>query len=243
MVSSRGERQPPQNGGEGDNVDDRPWLGLIQLLCSALARLPPPGGVVPADHHNLRFARSLNLVCIKNKSICTLFVCGLTIVYTQFESCLHKEQNNLHIVRIWFTHCLHKVTMGFIVRARTCPPHSRGGNQAWHSHSPSAQTCHFHPSRPSSPGRGCHHHAKNELSCEESVPSSRYCTGVYLPNCPWFSCFLTHHSAGKQARQLHLSSCATWDLQNASTIKISANQSLCLMVHTCPKKFTKCKLI
>ena len=61
--------------------------------------------------------------------------------------------------------------------------------------------------------------------------------------CPWCFCFLTHHSAGKQARQLHLSSCATWDLQNASTIKISANQSLCLMVHTCPKKFTKCKLI
>jgi hypothetical protein len=174
----------------------------------------------------LRFARSLNLVCIKNKSICTLFVCGLTIVYTQFESCLHKEQNNLHIVRIWFTHCLHKVTMGFIVRARTCPPHSRGGNQSWHSHSPSAQTCHFHPSRPSSPGCGT-----------GAAPArTSNCPGSRQTNCPWFSYFSTHHSAGKPARQLHPLSCATWDLKNASTVKIFANQSLCLMVHTCPKK-------
>ena len=34
----RYEGQPPQNGGDGDNVDDGPGLGLIQLLRSALAR-------------------------------------------------------------------------------------------------------------------------------------------------------------------------------------------------------------
>ncbi len=45
VVPRRDEGQPPQNGGDGDNVDDRPRLGLIQLLRSALARLPPPGGV------------------------------------------------------------------------------------------------------------------------------------------------------------------------------------------------------
>ncbi len=47
VVSHRDERQPPQDGGDGDDVDDGPWLGLIQLLRSALARLPPPGGGVP----------------------------------------------------------------------------------------------------------------------------------------------------------------------------------------------------
>ena len=49
----------------------------------------------------------------------------------------------------------------------------------------------------------CAHHASHASSCERSVPSSRYCTGVYLPNCPWFFCFSTHCSAGKQARQTH----------------------------------------
>ena len=47
VVPRRNERQPPQDGGDGDDVDDGPWLGLIQLLRSALARLPPPGGGVP----------------------------------------------------------------------------------------------------------------------------------------------------------------------------------------------------
>ena len=45
VVPCRDEGQPPQNGVDGDNVDDGPRLGLIQLLRSALARLPPPGGV------------------------------------------------------------------------------------------------------------------------------------------------------------------------------------------------------
>ena len=49
VVSRRDERQPPQDGGDGDDVDDGPWLGLIQLLRSALARLPPPGGGVSAS--------------------------------------------------------------------------------------------------------------------------------------------------------------------------------------------------
>ncbi len=34
-------------------------------------------------------------------------------------------------------------------------------------------------------------HKVYSISCEESEPSSRYCTEVYLLNCPWFSCFLS----------------------------------------------------
>ena len=34
-----------------------------------------------------------------------------------------------------------------MVRVLTCQPHSHRGNQSWHSHSPSAQTCPFHPFR------------------------------------------------------------------------------------------------
>ena len=52
VVPCRYEGQPPQNGGDGDNVDDGPRLGLIQLLRSALARLPPPAGGVPAADQN-----------------------------------------------------------------------------------------------------------------------------------------------------------------------------------------------
>ena len=56
------EGQPPQNGGDGDNVDDRPRLGLIQLLRSALARLPPPAGGVPAADQNLKSTLSFLFV-------------------------------------------------------------------------------------------------------------------------------------------------------------------------------------
>ncbi len=51
VVSHRDESQPPQNGGDGDDVDDGPWLGLVQLLRSALACHPPPWGGVPADQN------------------------------------------------------------------------------------------------------------------------------------------------------------------------------------------------
>ena len=120
VVPRRDEGQPSQNGGDGDNVDDGPGLALIQLLCAALARLPPPGGGVPAADQMLRFTLSLYSVCIKNKKL----------------------------------------------------------------------------------------------------------------NFPLFSCFLTHYSAGKQARQLHPLTGATWVLQHASTVKISASQSLCSTVHS-----------
>ena len=83
------EGQPPQNGGDGDNVDDRPRPGLIQLLSSALARLHPPGGGVPAADQTLKFMRRLAFVCqcIKNEKfihcssscvvqVCTLFTQG-----------------------------------------------------------------------------------------------------------------------------------------------------------------------
>ncbi len=46
VVPRRDEGQPPQHGGDGDNVDDRPRLGLVQLLSSALACLPTLGGVL-----------------------------------------------------------------------------------------------------------------------------------------------------------------------------------------------------
>jgi hypothetical protein len=36
------ERQPTKNTGDGYHIGDRTWLGLIQLLCTALASLPPP---------------------------------------------------------------------------------------------------------------------------------------------------------------------------------------------------------
>ena len=80
VVPRRDEGQPPQNGGDGDNVDDRPRLGLVQPLRSTLARLPPPGGGVPAEDPNLRFTLSLACVYKSNKMfiqssclVCTLF--------------------------------------------------------------------------------------------------------------------------------------------------------------------------
>ena len=39
MVSHRDERQTPENGGKGYDVDDRLWFRLIQLLRPALASL------------------------------------------------------------------------------------------------------------------------------------------------------------------------------------------------------------
>jgi hypothetical protein len=62
VVPRRDEGKPPQNGGDGDNVDDRPRLGLVQLLRSALACLPPPGRGVPAADQNLRFTPGLAFV-------------------------------------------------------------------------------------------------------------------------------------------------------------------------------------
>jgi len=61
VVPCRDEGQPPQNGGDGDNVDDGPRLRLIQLLRSALTRLPPPAGGVPAADRNLKFPLSCYL--------------------------------------------------------------------------------------------------------------------------------------------------------------------------------------
>ena len=85
VVPCRDEGQPPQNGGDWDNVDDRPRLRLIQLLRSALTRLPPPAGVVPAADRNLKFTLSL------------LFVYKID---EQFTHCLH-------VVCILFMLCLH----------------------------------------------------------------------------------------------------------------------------------------
>ncbi len=56
VVPRRDEGQPPQNGGDGHNVYDWPRLGLVQLLGSTLAGLPPPGGGVPAADRGGRFA-------------------------------------------------------------------------------------------------------------------------------------------------------------------------------------------
>ncbi len=76
VVSRRDERQPPQDGGDGNDVDDGPWLRLIQLLRSALARLPPPGGGCSCGQ------KTLGLL-----SVFTLFMCGVHIVCTKSLRC------------------------------------------------------------------------------------------------------------------------------------------------------------
>jgi hypothetical protein len=63
MVPRRDEGQPPQNGGDGDNIDDGPWLGLIHLLRSTL----------PTADKNLKFTLSFSIVCTKKKN-CVWFV-------------------------------------------------------------------------------------------------------------------------------------------------------------------------
>jgi hypothetical protein len=80
VVPRRDEGQPPQNGGDGNNVDDGPRLRLVQLLRSALACLPPPGGGVPAADQNLRFVPSLAFVRKKDKK----FIQGSCVVCTLF---------------------------------------------------------------------------------------------------------------------------------------------------------------
>ena len=87
VVPCRDEGQPPQNGGDGDNVDDGPRLRLIQLLRSALARLPPPAGGVPAADRILKFTLSLLFVYKINKRfihclhvVCKLFALSYNVV-------------------------------------------------------------------------------------------------------------------------------------------------------------------
>ena len=80
VVPRRDEGQPPQNGGDGDNIDDGPWLGLKNLLRSALTRLPPPGGGVPAAEQTLRFTLSLAFVREYDKK----FIKGSCVVCTAF---------------------------------------------------------------------------------------------------------------------------------------------------------------
>ena len=85
VVPCRDEGQPPQNGGDRDNVDDGPRLGLIQLLRSALARLPPAAGGVPVEDQNLKFTLSLLFVYILNER----FTHCLHVVCILFLLCLH----------------------------------------------------------------------------------------------------------------------------------------------------------
>ena len=92
VVPCRDEGQPPQNGGDGDNVDDGPRLRLIQLLRSALARLPPPAGGVPAADRNLKFTLSLLFVYKINERfiqclhvVCILFTLSYNdVVYSLY---------------------------------------------------------------------------------------------------------------------------------------------------------------
>ncbi len=42
MIPHRDKWQPTQNTGDGHQIGDWTWLWLIQLLCAALASLPPP---------------------------------------------------------------------------------------------------------------------------------------------------------------------------------------------------------
>ena len=87
VVPCRDEGQPPQNGGDGDNVDDGPRLRLIQLLRSAFTRLPPPAGGVPAADRNLKFTLSLLFVYKINELfthclhvVCILFTLSYNVV-------------------------------------------------------------------------------------------------------------------------------------------------------------------
>ncbi len=88
MVSSREESQPPQDGGDGDNVNDWPWLGLIQLLrsaaTSALASLPPPGLSCRPKLECLH-AVYFDYVCInlnvERLQVCTCFMRGMHMFY------------------------------------------------------------------------------------------------------------------------------------------------------------------
>ena len=82
VVSRRDEGQPPQNGGDGDNVDDGPRFGLVQLLRFALTRLPTLRGAVPVADKNLKFTLSLAFVCKKNRKFLKIMY-GLHIVYTK----------------------------------------------------------------------------------------------------------------------------------------------------------------
>jgi hypothetical protein len=47
VIPHRNKRQPAQNTSDGRHVGNRARLGLIQLLCPALASLPPPSGGAP----------------------------------------------------------------------------------------------------------------------------------------------------------------------------------------------------
>ncbi len=62
VVSDRDERQPPQNGGGGHDVDDRIRFGLIQLLRTAHTSLPPPRGGIPVDHNGNSQIKSLHIM-------------------------------------------------------------------------------------------------------------------------------------------------------------------------------------
>jgi hypothetical protein len=82
VVPRRDEGQPPQNGGDGDNIDDGSRFGLVQLLRSALTRPPTPGGAVPVADKNLKFTLSLEFVCKKYIMFLKIMY-GLHIVYTK----------------------------------------------------------------------------------------------------------------------------------------------------------------
>ena len=82
VVPRRDEGQPPQNGGDEDNVDDGPNLGLNPAdAASSFSSLPPPAtrGGVPAGGQMLSFTLNLYCVCRKNKMFldCSRVVCIL----------------------------------------------------------------------------------------------------------------------------------------------------------------------
>ena len=112
----------------------------------------------------------------------------------RFAHSLHRKINHsLHMVCTWFS------------------SQNSGQRTALNEHAQTDRTARQHASGPAPgselarPGarglrkhfacHGCHHHARNESSCEESVPSSRYCIEECLPNCPLFSCSTSHRSA------------------------------------------------
>ncbi len=86
VVSARDERQPPQNGGGGHDVDDRIRFGLIQLLRPALISLPPPRGGIPVDHLHMschRLKKSSHNFLLRVKKFAMSKPCKLTQKFTQ----------------------------------------------------------------------------------------------------------------------------------------------------------------
>ena len=72
-----------------------PWLWLIPLFHSALTRLPPPGGVVPADQ-NLKLKCSFDFVCSISELGVSLFDNDISDV----SDLLKMKQKHFSVIKL-----------------------------------------------------------------------------------------------------------------------------------------------